>query len=728
MTMARLRGRICWLALLLCAPMASTLAADSPAPDAAMAIMDTPPATPLADILSGRAQPGFTPEVKDAVALTAPEGRSLWLRLRVDVPADGQARWLRLDRQFIERLRLYLPDAPSQVAAETSFAERSSATDADAFLLLLPAGVQGPSTLYVELQGHGHWLLHPKLIDVDTMTANRSHRHSVDVLQYGVLVILLVLAALRQMRQPGSTAAVIAVAVIAAIGASLGSNDQLGLLSDTTALAGRGPQLAPAFWLLASVPLLWATRQYAGLDKHAPTMATFLRIAGMGLLAMALATAFVPVEHLATLQTILPGVLAMVMTLCIVALAQDIRQWRFPAIMICLGVLASLAALSLSMNALLPASLLVRRGYQLMWVMLLALYLLLPWLRQALQERAKYKRAPVPELSTEEKIAQARDKLMESLQSGLDSAAEGDLEWIAYRRLLEGLKGVLPQLASAVVAMNYHHEDLLLVEPRAAEERYQLLLKQRTSLLRKLSRLKAPQQVGLDFDGPEGPLQKVQLAIIPLPIDKPGWGALLVERDASVTYSDEELDLCAEFASLATTAGDEATEVMASRHANEMDAQTGVYNREMIDRIVRNAHETAFLQRQPMSIMRLGLDRYAAVPQAAMLVLIREIADLIRDEADYGETLGRYAQDEFLLVMPGLQISLARDLGDRICAAIRRLKVPTGVAPLTLSIGIARLQPGERSAQAMLDRAGQALANARQYGGNQVQAISSDSV
>ena len=727
MAMAKLRGRICWLALLLCAPMASTLAAESASPEMALAVMETPPDTPLADILSGRARPGFTPEVKDAIALTAPEGRSLWLRLRVEIPADGQARWLTLDRQFVQHLRLYLQDAPSQVVAETGFNEHAVASASDSFVLLLPAGVQGPSTLYVELEGHGHWLLHPRIIDVDGLTSGAGHSQFVDVLQYGTLALLLVLAVVRQIRQPASMAGVIAMAVVATIGAALSSNDQLGMLSDTTALAGRGPQLAPAFWLLASMPLLWATRHYAGLDKHAPLLSSSLRMAGWGLLALALATTFVPVQYLARLQMALPGALAVVIVICIVALAQDIRQWRMPAILICLGVLAALAALSLSMNALLPATLIVRRGYQLMWVLLLMLYLLMPWLRQGLQERAKYKRAPVPELSTEEKIARARDQLLDSLQSGLTSAAEGDLEWIAYRRLLEGLKTVLPQLASAVVAMNYHHEDLLLVEPRSAEPRYQLLLKQRTSLLRKLSRLKAPQQVGLDFDGPEGPLEKVQLAIIPLPIDKPGWGALLIERDASVTYSDDELDLCAEFASLATTAGDEATEVLASRHVNEMDAQTGVYNRELIDRIMRTAHETAFLQRQPLSIMRLGLDRYAAIPQTALLVLIREVADLIRDEADYGETLGRLAADEFLLVMPELQIGLARDLGERICASVRRLKVPGGVTPLTMSVGIARLQMGERSAQAMLDRAGQALANARQYGGNQVQSISSDS-
>src|SRR6185503_388087 len=116
MAMGKFCVRIGWLALLLCASAAPALADSTPVVPA-MAIMETPKATPLADILSGRAQPGFTPEEHSAIALNAPDGRSLWLRLRVDVPADGHARWLIVDRQPIDHLRLYLPDAPSQVFA-----------------------------------------------------------------------------------------------------------------------------------------------------------------------------------------------------------------------------------------------------------------------------------------------------------------------------------------------------------------------------------------------------------------------------------------------------------------------------------------------------------------------------------------------------------------------------------------------------------------------------------
>ena len=151
------------------------------------------------------------------------------------------------------------------------------------------------------------------------------------------------------------------------------------------------------------------------------------------------------------------------------------------------------------------------------------------------------------------------------------------MEWIAYRRLMAGLKPVLPQSASAVIAMNYHNEDLLLVEPAAAEARFRMLLNQRASLLKNLSRSLGPQQIVLDFDGPEGPLAHVMLAIIPLPVERPGWGALVIERDQEASYSEAELDLCTEFAALATTAADEAAEAMQQRHAQQMDAESGAY-------------------------------------------------------------------------------------------------------------------------------------------------------
>jgi diguanylate cyclase (GGDEF)-like protein len=277
--------------------------------------------------------------------------------------------------------------------------------------------------------------------------------------------------------------------------------------------------------------------------------------------------------------------------------------------------------------------------------------------------------------------------------------------------------------------MNYHNEDLLLVEPKSAEARFQMLLAQRGSLLKNLSRSLAPQQIGIDFDGPEGPLPHVQLAIIPLPIERPGWGALVIERTIDVTYSEEELDLCTEFAALATTAADEAAEVMQLKQANEIDAESGVYRREMIEKLLPPAQELSMRKHKPIAMLQVALDGFGNLPPAAVGAALHGVADLIREEIDYGETVSRLAPDEFLVLLSGRSIGEARTLAERICVAVRKQALPTVPgATLLASIGVSQMQPGERTSQLMRERAAKALAKARQYGGDQVQAIVSSNL
>jgi GGDEF domain-containing protein len=676
----------------------------------AIAIAEVPRGTGLADLLSGRAKMGFDPIDGDRVTVTAPTNATLWLRVRADVPDDGKARVLRLERQAIDVARLYVASAPAIPVSETGLdhAAPRGQPMPDGLLLPLPAGAHGQVTVYVEIGGRGFLYLHPQVLTAEDAAGRSGTSASLDRWVQLLLALVAIFGIVRRLRQPASGTLSLTVAALAVGLACLATNGQLVRVPGAASIARFGPSLVPGLWLLACAPLLWCTRRYAGLDKHSPLLADLMYWGAWGFVVLALAAMLVPATWLGTLQIAALVGLALAGLTCIAALMADPRQARMPAVLIWLGLLASVLAQALIYAQVLPATLIARRGFQVMLALLLGLYLVLPWLREIVRERAKLKRAVVPELSAEEKLAQAREQLMTSLQTGLMNASEGDMEWIAYRRVLEGLKPVLPQLASAVVAMNYHHEDLLLVEPRDAEPRYRMLLQQRSQMLKNLSRSRAPQQVSIDFDGPDGPLQRVQLAVIPLPIERPGWGALLVERDATVEYSELELDLCAEFASLATTAGDEAAEAMEARRASDFDPESGVFKREMIEKALREAHEAALQQRTPFSVMRVGHD----APGRSMAPL----ADLVRDEIDYGETVGRYAADELLVLLPDRTGPTARELGERVLAAARK-------QGLAASVGVSMMQPGERSPTPLLERAAAALAKARGAGGGQVQVV-----
>ncbi|MEO7251372.1 MAG: diguanylate cyclase [Arenimonas sp.] len=693
-----------------------------------LAIVETDVALPLDDIVSGRARVGFNPVAGRGLYVVGKPGRATWLRLRMDLEASGGPRFVSMPRQAIDHLRLYQAGPPDRLIAETGIAQvLRRANWPDVFLLPLPAAAAGPTTLYLQIEGQGYLNLQPTIVSGEEMRAQAGASSAFFDILYGGFFAVGILAMLRRWMGKQHTLYV-AAAAFACLVASVIGNYHLQLTVGGTSISSL-PALPAAVWVLSCAPLLWATQQYAGHDKNLPEMAVALDRLGFVFLALGAIILIVPTAYLPQVQTASLGLLALTALLSGIPLFSDPRLWRWGPILIWLGFLPALLAIVLSMLQLMPASLLVRHGFQLLLAMQLLAYLVLPLIRQAVRKRASLKRSIVVEPSTEEKIAQAREAMMSGLQSRIETAAGGDMQWIAFRRLMSGLKPVLPQAASAVIAMNYHGEDILLVDPKSAEPRFQKLLAQRGSLLKNLSRSMAPQQIGLDFEGPEGPLQQVLLAIIPLPIERPGWGLLVIERSAKASYSDEELDVCTEFAALATTAGDEAAALMKMRQASELDVESGVYRREMFDQLLRKANEAAVQKRKPLSVLRVGIDDFPELDPDTAAAGVRTVVDLLREEIEYGDSISRFAPDEFMVLMSGHPIGEARTLGERVCVALRKREISTGEhGILSVSVGVAQMQSGERSPQPMLERVAKAWAKARQYGGDQVQAITTTAV
>jgi len=691
--------------------------------DLRIAVVDAPDKVGLVDILGNRVRLGFNPVLHSGYAYTAQPGRTIWLRIRADIPNDGRPRFLSLPRQAIDSARLYSSRDPTQLLAETGLErEHPQARWPDALLLPMPGDPSGASTVYLAVKGRGHLNLQPTLLNEEQAQEQAADARHLYLLLYGALLLVGALAILRRWTG-GEAGYKLAHACFACVFAAMVDANHLQFSIGGSPL-GERPNLPVALWIFAMGMLLRATSQYAGHEKNQPDFARVLDIGAWIVASLAVAALFVPARMLAQLQVGGLVVLALGGLVACGSLFLDPRHWRWTPILIWLGVLLALLALPLAHAQLMPLSPLVRRGFQLLLALLLACYLLLPWIRQALRERAKVRRAVVVEPSAEEKIAHAREWLMSSLEAGMQGAAESDMEWIAYRRLMAGLKPVLPQTAAAVIAMNYHNEDLLLVEPQPAEARFRMLLTQRASLLKNLSRSLAPQQIEIDFDGPEGPLDHVMLAVIPLPIERPGWGALVIERDKEAVYSEAELDLCAEFAALATTAADEAAEVMQQRHTNEIEPESGAFRAEMTEKLLQRAREMSIQKRRPLGLLRVAIDGFDQLPPQSAPALARSVADTIREEIDFGETIGRRTPDEFIVLLAGRSLGEVRGLAERICSEMRRHPLPGAGGPLTVSIGAAQMLPGERGTEPLLERSERALAKARSYGGNQAQMVS----
>jgi two-component system, cell cycle response regulator len=108
---------------------------------------------------------------------------------------------------------------------------------------------------------------------------------------------------------------------------------------------------------------------------------------------------------------------------------------------------------------------------------------------------------------------------------------------------------------------------------------------------------------------------------------------------------------------------------------------------------------------------------------AAGDVVLRAVADVMRDGLVSGETAVRWGGEEFLLVLPGCEASGALARAERLRRAVAGSPVDAGGRRhgVTASLGCAILGPGE-TPEALVARADQALYAAKAAGRDRVSA------
>src|SRR5687768_15850151 len=161
----RLRNAVACVCLLFVAVPAVLAQGPDATPGAAteLAILQAPREIALADILSGRARIGFTPVVGGQATVRATPDAVIWLRVRGNI-APGST--LRLERQAMDKVQLFLARSPATPVAEDGLAmppsDRTHASDS--FLLPVPADADTDGALYVRVEGRGYLYFHPLLL------------------------------------------------------------------------------------------------------------------------------------------------------------------------------------------------------------------------------------------------------------------------------------------------------------------------------------------------------------------------------------------------------------------------------------------------------------------------------------------------------------------------------------------------------------------------------------
>lgn len=160
------------------------------------------------------------------------------------------------------------------------------------------------------------------------------------------------------------------------------------------------------------------------------------------------------------------------------------------------------------------------------------------------------------------------------------------------------------------------------------------------------------------------------------------------------------------------------------------DALTGLANRRRFDEVWGEEWQRAARQGAFLGLVLIDVDHFKAYNdhyghQAGDDCLRRLAAVLAREVRRAGELVARYGGEEFVVVLPGAGADEARDIAERLRAAVQAEAMPHAHSPaapvVTLSMGVAAGQPRhETDAEALLKEADVALYLAKRQGRNQV--------
>ncbi len=102
-------------------------------------------------------------------------------------------------------------------------------------------------------------------------------------------------------------------------------------------------------------------------------------------------------------------------------------------------------------------------------------------------------------------------------------------------------------------------------------------------------------------------------------------------------------------------------------------------------------------------------------------LLLIEVAKRLHASLREGDTVARLGGDEFVVILPNTTMTAASEQATRLCQQVRSMPIVAGhdMVRVTLSIGISQYQPGKDDWRSLIERADQALYEAKRKGGAQ---------
>jgi two-component system cell cycle response regulator len=158
------------------------------------------------------------------------------------------------------------------------------------------------------------------------------------------------------------------------------------------------------------------------------------------------------------------------------------------------------------------------------------------------------------------------------------------------------------------------------------------------------------------------------------------------------------------------------------------DALTGLYNRRYMENHLTTLIDQAAARAKPLALLVLDIDHFKSVNDSyghdAGDDVLREFALRMRKSIRGLDLACRYGGEEFVIVMPETEMNVATTVAERLRRRIASepfsIQQGTGNIQVTISIGIATLDPRRDNGANILKRADLALYRAKRDGRNRV--------
>lgn len=161
------------------------------------------------------------------------------------------------------------------------------------------------------------------------------------------------------------------------------------------------------------------------------------------------------------------------------------------------------------------------------------------------------------------------------------------------------------------------------------------------------------------------------------------------------------------------------------RHLSDTDELTGLYNRRKLMTVLTTAFDEFQRYRCATSLFLFDIDNFKAINDTVGHLAgdeaIKAVAEVCKREARKTDLIARLGGDEFIILMEHIAPDQARQLADRLRAAIEKEFAATTAG--TISGGISGMLESDTSMEDVLRRADIALYEAKSQGRNRVRQL-----